>query len=217
MDRRFLGAPWLAIWIDPRATIREIAATNPRRGMHGIAAAAGALGFLAASLLARAHMSVLFSPKVVMVGTIAAAPVGIALLYVEAFLYLVIGWALGGSAAIAQVRAAVAWSWVPLIWLCLIAVPILRLARVFRVVFESGQIALVHTQAGQFLAAITWIVFAWGFVISAKCIAEVHGFSAWKGAGAKLITGAAMAVGALASICVLAVAFEVAHALHRML
>jgi len=207
--------PWLALWVHPRTTIRKIVATNPRRGANVTAALTGALGFLALGLFARARMSVLFPSETVLIGTIAAVPLAVALLYAEAFVCLLSGWALGGNATIIQVRAAVAWSWTPLIWISLIAITTLRFTRVFRVVFQSGQVALTYTPAGRFLATATWILLAWGVVISAKCIAEVHGFSAWKGAEAKLITVAAMMMGALGAVCALAVGFEVAQALHQ--
>lgn len=205
--------PWLTIWADPRATIRKIAATNPRQGVHATAAVTGALGFLALSLFARARMSLLFPPGIVLIGTILAMPLAVALLYAEAFVCLLSGWALGGNGAMVQVRAAVAWSWTPLIWISLIATATIRFARVFRVVFESGRIEPIFTPAGRFLAAATGILFVWGFVLSAKCIAEVHGFSAWKAAETKLITMVVIMAGTLATICVIAVGYEVMHAL----
>jgi len=209
--------PWLAIWAGPRATIRKIVATNPRRGAHATAVVTGALGFLAVSMFARARMSLLFPPGVVLMGTIVAAPLAVALLYAETLICLLSGWALGGNGAMVQVRAAVAWSWTPLIWISLIAIATLRFARVFRVVFESGRIEPILTPAGRFLAAATGILFVWGFVLSAKGIAEVHGFSGWRGAEAKLITLAVMITGALAAICVIAVGYEVMHALRLVI
>lgn len=208
---------WLAIWADPRATIRTIVATNPRRGVHATAAVTGALGFLALSLFARARMSVLFTPGVALVGTIMAAPLAVVILYAEAFVCMLCGWALGGNGSIVQVRAALAWSWTPLIWISLLVITTLRFTHVYRVAFESGQVALLLTPAGQFLAFAACILFAWGFVISAKCIAEVHGLSALKGAEAKLITTVAMTAGAVAALCVTAVGFEVAHALNQVI
>jgi hypothetical protein len=209
--------PWLTIWADPRATIRKIVATNPRRGVHATAVLTGALGFLALSLFGRARMSLLFPPGVVLIGTIVAAPLAVALVYAETLICLLSGWARGGNGAMVQVRAAVAWSWTPLVWISLIAIATLRFARVFRVVFESGRIALIYTPAGRFLAAATGILFAWSFFIGAKCLAEVHGFSVWKGAQAKLITVAVMLTGTLAAICLIAVGYEVVHALRLVI
>jgi len=209
--------PWLAIWAAPRESIRRIVATNPRRGLHATAAVTGALGFLALSLFARARMSLLFSPGIMLIGTIVAAPVAVALLYAEAFICLLTGWALGGSGAMVPVRAAIAWSWTSLIWISLIAIVTLRFARVFRVVFESGQVALTLTLPGRLLVTATWVIFLWGFVIGARCIAEVHDFSAWRGAEARLITLAVLMTGALAAICVIAVGHELVHALHQMI
>jgi len=209
--------PWITIWADPRATMRKIVATNPHQGVHATAVVTGALGFLALSLFARARMSLLFPPGVVLIGTIVAAPLAVALLYAETLICLLSGWALGGNGAMVQVRAAVAWSWTPLIWISLIVIATLRFARVFRVVFESGRIEPILTLAGRFLAAATGILFVWGFVLSAKCIAEVHGFSAWKGAETKLIAMVVIMAGTLATICVIAVGYEVMHAVRLMI
>jgi Yip1 domain len=214
MDRRTF--PWLSIWIEPRATIREIIATDPRRWVAAIAATTGAFGFLTVGLLARANMSISFTNRVVLIGTILAAPAAVGLVYIEAVLCAVSGWALEGNGTIAHTRAALAWSLTPLIWLCLVAIPILGLLRISTVAFVAGQIELVHTPAGQFLATLAWLVFASSFVIGAKGVAEIHGFSVWKGAAARLMTLAAMMVAALEGLCGLAVAYQLARAIVRM-
>lgn len=207
--------PWLSIWIEPRATIREIIANDPRRWVAAIAASAGALGFLTLGLLERANMSISFTNRVVLIGTILAAPAAVVLVYVEAVLCAVSGWALDGDGTIAQTRAAIAWSWTPFLWLCLVAIPILGFVRISKVAFMAGQIELVHTLAGQLLAVLAWLGFASSFVVGAKCVAEIQGFSVWKGAAARLITFVAMLVLALAGLCGLAVAYELARAIVR--
>ena len=148
MDRATF--PWLSIWIEPRATIREIIASDPRRGVTAIAASVGALGFLTLGLLERANLSISFTNRVLLIGTILAAPAAVILLNLEAVLCAVSGWALDGDGTIAQARAAIAWSWTPFLWLCLIAIPILDRVRISKVAFMAGEVMLVHTRAGRF-------------------------------------------------------------------
>jgi hypothetical protein len=213
MDRATF--PWLSIWIEPRATIREIIAGDPRRGVTAIAASVGALGFLTLGLLERANLSISFTNWVLLIGTILAAPAAVILLNLEAVLCAVSGWALDGDGTIAQARAAIAWSWTPFLWLCLIAIPILDRVRISKVAFMAGEVMLVHTRAGRFLTITAWLVFASSFVVGAKCVAEIEGFSVWKGAAARLMTFAAMMVVALAGLCGLAVAYQLARAIVR--
>jgi hypothetical protein len=208
--------PWLSIWIEPRATIREIIATDPRRWVAAIAASAGALGFLTLGLLERADMSISFTNRVLLIGTIVAAPAAVFLAYVEGLLCAVSGWTLDGNGTIAQARAAVVWSWTPIIWLCVVAIPILSRVRISTVAFRAGQVVLVHTRPGQFLTLLAWLVFAGGFIMGAECVAEIHGFSVWKGAAARLMTFAAMMVMALAGLCGIAVAYQLVRAIVRM-
>ena len=208
--------PWLSIWIEPRATIREIIATDPRRWIGVIAASTGALGFLTLGLLERADMSISFTNRVLLIGTILAAPAAVFLAYVEAVLCAVSGWTLDGNGTIAQTRAAVVWSWTPLLWLCVVAIPILSRVRISTVAFRAGQVVLVHTRAGQFLTILAWLAFTCSFIIGTECIAEIHGFSVWKGAGARLMTFAAMVVMALAGLCGVAVVYQLARAIVRM-
>jgi hypothetical protein len=208
--------PWLSIWIEPRATIRKIIASDPRGSVAAIAATVGALGFFTLGLLERANLSISFTNRVLLIGTILAAPAAVVLLNVEAVLGAVSGWILDGNGTIAQMRAAIAWSWTPFLWLCLVAIPILHRVRISKVAFMAGEVVLVHTRAGRFLATMTWLVFAGSFVVGAKCVAEIHGLSAWKGAAARLMTFAAMTVVALAGLCGLAVAYQLARAIVRM-
>jgi len=207
--------PWHLIRIGARSTICAIVATQDRSWTSGIAAITGALGFLAVSLSARDHMSLVFTPRVVLSGTLLAAPAAIALLYTVAGLWTLSGRALGGNGAFAQMPALVARSWIPLTWVCLLALPFFGHARLFRVTFEAGQITLIRTPAGLVLAGLTWIALAASFFISVRCIADVHGISAWKGAEAKLMAMAALTVGAAVGLCVLAIGYVVARAIYH--
>ncbi len=208
---------WHLICIGARTTIRAIVATKERSWTSGIAASTGALGFLAVSLSARDHMSLSFPPRVVLRGTLLAAPAAIALLYTEAGLWTLSGRALGGNGAFARMPAAVARSWIPLTWLCLLALPFFGFARLFRVTFQAGQITLIRTPAGLVLAGLTWIALAANFFISVRCIADVHSISAWKGAEAKLMAVAALTIGAAVGLCALAIGYVVARAIYHMI
>jgi hypothetical protein len=92
---------------------------------------------------------------------------------------------LGGTASSVEVRAALAWSQVPaivgeivLLFALFAGVP---MPKIF-----PGRLPLIDP-AFYKVMVVEGVIGIWGFVISLKCVGEVHRFSAWRAFVAILI------------------------------
>jgi hypothetical protein len=181
--------PFFTIWTEPRATIRRIVDSDPTRHVLVLAAIAPALAALESkwskALGGAGNVSALW-PIGVAFSVVVAALVGIAVLYLNGVVLRWSGALLGGTATSTEVRAAAAWSQIPSITAGAITLAALL----------TGAIAPLQTGAGGALKAtpqlvelglLNGILGIWGFVVSLKCLGEVHRFSAWRALGAILI------------------------------
>lgn len=177
--------PWLSIWVKPRATIAAIVSKNPKfrlltlSWLHGM------------PVILHFWQNMTIGTKADLFGTVL---IGVLLSFLVGFLGITIGSALifwvgkwiGGQAPFTNVRAAVAWSNVPN--LVTIATWILLFAVFKRQAFNlepllsgtspasaSQSLLLAGVQLLQLVASI------WSIVILVKAVAQVQGFSAWKG------------------------------------
>ena len=191
---------WLTIWYRPRATIRRIVDTDPRKFVLGIAWLAGALAALNNQVAAATidlPANVAHFPRLGPIGiTIAAFIFGVLSvvgLYGLASLYRWSGHILGGTAAKVEVRAALAWSLVPGIYLTVVTIAATMLGFYTAPAPDlTSPLNLVQTTIG-----------IWVFVIALKCLGEVHRFSAWRALGAILLGTLAMfavVIGVVATI-----------------
>jgi hypothetical protein len=213
---------WLSILLRPRATIRCIIDADPRKFAVEIAFVAGVLAALTpASKTLAPHLSGIHpwtSAKSLISAASSAVPpifgfanMNIAAFYLTGYLSSATGavisgglnivtlyllgalfrWSgaiLGGTADAVQVRAALAWSQAPEIYLMIAGMIVAALGLTAR--------SDIRTAAG--------IVMIWSFVISVKCLGEVHGFSAWRALGAVIL-------GLLAIILVLVAVMITVH------
>ena len=173
--------PWLQIWIEPRATIRSIVATNPKFRFTTLSAIYGfpiALNFAQNTSLA----NTLPIWAIILASLILCPFIGMIGISICAWLLKFTGRWIGGRGAFTSVRAAVAWSNVPsavsiLMWFVLLGV-------FGRQVFqkEFAETAFVGYQAGVVFLVflIQTVVSIWGFILLLKTLGEVQGFSAWK-------------------------------------
>ncbi len=161
--------------------MRQVLATDPARLVLVLAMLGGLSQALDnASLFSLGDK---LSPAAVFALCAVFGPVsGIITLYLSG---LVLSWTgkwLGGQAGQAEVRSAVAWSNVPIIWAMLLWVPEYLLFG--RELFMSdtpaldASLSLSFTLMGFFLVEI--ILAIWALVIYLKCLGEAHRFSAWK-------------------------------------
>ena len=154
---------WTSIWTRPRETIRQIVETDPKRHVILLtvlpAFASVILGVTIHDLDEDPSSRVLL-----MIQVVVAPLIALLLWYLEAAMLTWTGHWLGGRASAVQVRAALAWSNVP-------------------VISTMG----LYLLTGGFALLPTWIVGLWSFIIYLQCLGEVHHFSAWRALAAWLI------------------------------
>jgi Yip1-like protein len=182
--------PFYTIWTEPRATIRRIVETDPTRNVIALVAVGPALNALASqwskALGNNANLSVLW-PLWVVVSVALEAALGVLFLYIFGAIFKWSGSLLGGVASRVEVRAAIAWSQVPGI-----AAEIVLLVAVLMGIPMPTPGAtpgmLPHIDAAFYkVLVIEGVLGFWGFIVSLKCIGEVHRFSAWRAFVAILI------------------------------
>ena len=181
--------PWFSIWVQPRATMRQILDRDPRRMVHLLALAAGALGGLEAHVPAPAS-EMMPLPAIVTMKLILGALGALLFLYLFGFLIRLTGGWLHGTGEFVAVRSALAWSMIPNIWAGLLLLPLLVYMGAEALNFDpveaiqepGGAVLLVP------LTLLTMVIAIWSIVITIKCVAEAHRFSAWNGFGAALLS-----------------------------
>ncbi|HOX84661.1 MAG TPA: YIP1 family protein [bacterium] len=173
---------WTQMWFLPKATIRQIVDTDPRQQMPlliflaGIAQAltsAAGLGMgEQLSLFEMIAFCLIFGP----LSTFLVVVFGGLLLHrIAQFLH--------GVASAAETRAAIAWSWVPII--TILPLWIVRYIFFGEELFKLKKTAIESTSGLSVLyESINLIEFAvviWGALLLYSALAEVNQFSAWRG------------------------------------
>lgn len=173
--------PWFSMWTKPRATIAQIVARDPTHLVLPLAAISGFSQALDRASMRSAgdtlDLSVIF-----LFAAIGGAVGGIITLYLGGLLLRWTGSWIGGTATSEHIRAAVAWSGVPLVWALVLWVPELAL---FGKDLFTTETPRIDASVGMLLlflgfAAIEVVVGAWAFVVALKSLGQVQGFSAWK-------------------------------------
>ena len=187
--------PWLSIWTAPRATLRRILATDARRRVLPIAALLGVAQALGAA--AARPLGDTVPAGTLLAGALLAGPLlGVAWIRVMGFLVRLTGRWLGGRGDPVAVRAALAWSSVPLVWGLLLWPP--RAALLGEQTFHPIPAGIEGHPPSELLFGLIVLIEAavkiWAVVLGAKCVGEAHGFSAWRGVGAWLLAGLILAV-----------------------
>ena len=131
----------------------------------------------------------------------------VGLFYGLSWMAVYAGRLLEGQATPAQVRAAMAWGLVPMIWLLLVRVPVafLRAPTELR---RRGGINLVLPSSGTLagalvLAVVDAVVLLWYVYVASETLGEANQFSGWRGLGTLAIVGVTPFVIALAAILAL--------------
>ncbi|HVN27787.1 MAG TPA: YIP1 family protein [Candidatus Binataceae bacterium] len=174
-----IGNPWTTIWTRPRATIRRIVDTDVRYQVTFLAILSGALIWLERRWSNPSPAAAF--PILVVIAVSVGALFGLLELYINGILFKWAGAALGGVGTYAEVRAALAWSRVPII----VAVAIGVLA-----ILLGAHGPTLGSGAADSSASVTLlhaVLVLWGFVVMLKCIGEVHRFSAWRALGSMLL------------------------------
>ena len=176
-----IGHPWATIWTRPRATIRRIVETDVRYQVTALAILSGALIWLERRWSNPSPAPAF--PMLVVMAVVVGAILGVIELYVNGALLKWAGSALGGVGSYAEVRAALAWSRVPVIIAVAIGILAILLGTDGPMLGENGEI----TNSGASLLLLHGFLVVWGFVVMLKCVGEVHRFSAWRALGSILL------------------------------
>jgi len=182
--------PWFAIWTRPRAALRQILDSDPRRSIYRLAALGGIAGALKLATESGAAETAPVATTLAIAVT-GGALGGVLFLFLFPGLVRVAGRWLGGRGGMIEIRAAVAWSNVPEIWGMALWLPraVLLGEEMFQPVppgIEGNPPAALFF--GLLVLAQTLVGF-WGLVIGLKCIAEAHRFSAWRALGTLVLVG----------------------------
>jgi hypothetical protein len=200
--------PWISIWTEPRKTIAKIVEENPKRDLWKLAAIYGFLSFMNGS------QSFVLGDKVqfllILFFSIILAPIwGMIVFGVWSWVVQLIGKLLKGQASFSFVRAAFAWSCVPLIVNILFWILLLILFG--GSLFQMGQLTTGPTIILTFILIGKVIVMIWSLVIYINALAEVQKFSI--GRSIANIILAWIAIGIVIAILWTALVFLLPHSI----
>jgi hypothetical protein len=128
------------------------------------------------------------------------------ILYLVSWVVALVGKYLGGTAKVADVRAALAWGLVPLIWSVVYRIPVnlyisrltLRSTAPFKISFDflqSGGCSLALIAAALQVMFDLWVLFA-----MCSTLAEAEQFETWKGLSTLAISAAAPVIIVIAAV-----------------
>jgi Yip1-like protein len=195
-----LVTPWFTICFSPRATIRGIVDSDPRRFAVGIAWIAGALAALDLEIQFNSGQAPPNIPEFVTnwlgsMGSFGLAGLafslgvlGVAMLFLLGFLYRWSGGVLGGTATAVEVRAALAWTQAPAIYVTILGVVIAILSP------EAAPREPGAPPDIPWWLVVRALLGFWVFVISLKTLGEVHRFSAWRALIAMILGNFALGI-----------------------
>lgn len=179
--------PWTSIWLNPRGTIRQIVDTEPRRSLLLLAAGGGvaqACNFAVNMALG----SALELDEIILFILFFGPLAGFLSLWLWTLaLTLVTRW-FGGLADKSALRAAVAWSWAPTVYLLplwgvryiLFRDELFKDARPF--VESHGLLSALYS----FFGGLDFLLSFLTVFILVQTLAEVNRFSVWKSMGSIL-------------------------------
>lgn len=184
--------PWISMWMNPRATVRQMLETDPTRHLL-LLATLGGIGFFLDQLI---YMSLGedFSTRVMllMVLLVGGAVVGVVALYLYSLFLRMGGRMLGGVGTAAGCRTAFAWSNIPTVWL----VPVYLCLAVAVVTVGSDALlsdTIAKLEAGadysiellptwlKAISALAVVSRLWQIVLTCQAIGEAHQMSSGKG------------------------------------
>ena len=181
--------PWVSLWTRPRATMRQILDTNPRRWVHVLAILGGIAEFIITPIPDTPPFPQLSPSAMLAFKCVSGAIGGLIGLYIASFLGWMTGRWLGGQGNLVEVRSASAWPNILTLWSTLLWLPLVVYLGMEAVNFNPE--ALSEEPTGMVLFATIRILLVvaaiWRLVVYLKCLAEAHRFSAWHALGASLI------------------------------
>ena len=155
--------PWREVWLHPRNTIKAILKYNPKYMVLPIVILANASAFLSDIELVK------FASEYSYIGlALIGAMLGVAMFYLAALLYSITGQWIGGKADALKLRAAIAWSMLPMAAGSILVIPFVFAVR-------NNSFAIISS-----ILLIFQILIVWAFILHVGMISEVQKFSIWK-------------------------------------
>jgi hypothetical protein len=189
------GTAWRSIWTHPRETIRQIVKENPKRSLFYLAAIYGFAALLSTfqSLALGSHISAM---AIFLIALIFSPLWGYIVFSVWSWVVMWTGKWLKGKGDFQKIRAAYAWSCVPLIgsgivWILLILLfgaSLFLNPPVDQFLPRAGALLLM----GLLLAKVVFSI--WSLVIYLNALSEVQGFSILRAIGNVIIAGILVSV-----------------------
>ena len=175
--------PWLSIWMCPRETIDYVISHYGNRFVLMLAGFSGLSEGL--NTAANRGLGDQYDLATVFIFASLLGPVGgIAGLFVFGFLVRITGKWLGGHANAQEIRAALAWPSVIIMWSLLLWIPYLAIFGEDMFSFYGPEDSLILL----ILSTIESILLVWWFVAMCMCLGQVQGFSSWKALGSIVLT-----------------------------
>ncbi|WLE96897.1 MAG: Yip1 family protein [Candidatus Electrothrix communis] len=165
--------PWFSMWTQPRATIQQIIDDDPE---HMVLLLAALAGFVQALEMTTVNTGSSYDWLFRLLLIVIAGPIGgIIWLYINSALIHWTGEGSGGQASTEDIRAAIAWAFIPILWTSLFLQPLLAL-------FGGQQPSPEGNPSTPILVGlglIQNIAEVWAFVVFLKSLAQVQRFSVW--------------------------------------
>ncbi len=178
--------PWFSIWTRPRATMRTILDTDPTR-MVVLLAMIGGISNALDNASARSLGDTWALPSIFVLAAIGGSIAGLIEVYLGGLIMRWTGRWIGGQGSLGEIRAAIAWSNVPLIWALLLWIPSLALYGEEMFLSEAPRMDANWVPA-ILLGIADVVVLVWWFFVYLECLGETQGFSAGKALGNTLLT-----------------------------
>ena len=162
--------PWLSMWTEPRETIRSIVQTHPRYGVFWISASYVLQGIFFSMNYWSMGLSIPVDS--LLVSALILAPI-LAFFWIFYYGWLLsfIGKRLGGHAPNSHLRAALAWSRLPMA---------ISLVMWFLLLISNPDYVFIQYAGGAsalFILLIQMILEIWSFILFIQAVREVQGFS----------------------------------------
>jgi hypothetical protein len=200
----------LAVGFRPRATMRRVLDHGGAPVLPLVVAAtvSAMMKDVSVTGIARVLRSEDAATAAMIAGAIACGAIlMVGLFYGLSWMAVYAGRLLEGHATLAEVRAAMAWGLVPVIWLLLVRVPV-AFMRAPKDIRQMGGINLVLPSSGTLagalvLAVVDAVALLWYVYVASETLGEANQFSGWRGLGTLAVVGITPFVIALAAILAL--------------
>ena len=170
---------WTSIWIKPRETVRYAIDTKPMKFAIILALIAGVFDVLNAA--SQNDLGDSMSVLTIFVLAVVVGPLlGLVGWWIASGITTIVGKWLGGTGTFADLKMAIAISYIPIILGGVLWIPnLLILGEVlFIEVFDVSAGQIIWLFISGFIGIVLGV---WSFIITVKAIAEAHRFSGWRG------------------------------------